>query len=352
MYHFLYRLPVRYLLFAGIVWFFISCGTETQPSGKAGSEPGPLRSIGSIERYLPEMDAVVDTAAVIEVLGEGFVWSEGPLWVASDSMLLFTDVPRNKIFSWRPSTGVQTWLEPSGYTGAGTAGDEPGANGLALDPSGGLVLCQHGDRRVARLQASLSAPVPVFRTLADQFRGQRFNSPNDLCFDSQGNCYFTDPPYGLPGKMDDPDKQLPFQGVFRIDTAGQVTLLVDSLTRPNGIALSPDGNTLYVANSDPERAIWMAYERTPEGGLRNGRVFFDATGQVGDQWKGLPDGLKVDPAGRVFATGPGGVWVFRPDGTPIGRFLTGEATANCALDTAGYTLYITAHQYLCRVRLR
>jgi gluconolactonase len=322
----------------------------THPSGEKATASYP--SIGSIERFLPDMDDIVDSTAAIEVLGDGFVWAEGPLWVASDSLLLFTDVPQNKVFAWQASTGVRLWLTPSGYTGTGTAGDEPGANGLALLPSGELALCQHGDRRVAVLQAPLSAPVPVYRTLADQFQGERFNSPNDLCFDRQGNCYFTDPPYGLPGKMEDPDKQLPFQGVFRIDTAGQVTLLADTLTRPNGIALSPDGNTLYVANSDPENACWHAYDVAPDGTLRNGRIFHDATDQVGDRWKGLPDGLKVDAEGRIFATGPGGVWVFRPDGTPIGRFLTGVATANCALDTAGHTLYVTAHQYLCRVRLR
>ncbi len=212
------------------------------------------------------------------------------------------------------------------------------------------MLCQHGDRRVARLEAPLSAPEPRFSTLADRYEGRRLNSPNDGVYDSTGNLYFTDPPYGLAGGADDPARELPFSGVYRLGVDGRLTLLTKELSRPNGIALSPDERTLYVANSDPERAIWMAYELLADGTLGDGRVFFDATARVGKR-PGLPDGLKVDGAGNLFATGPGGVWVLSPEGRHLGTILTTQATANCAFDADGSTLYMTADDYLLRIRL-
>lgn len=306
---------------------------------------------GRVHRFSPELDQILPPDARLEILAEGFEWSEGPLWIPEGEYLLFSDIPPNKVVRWKEGEGASTYLSPSGFTGDSTATSEPGANGLLLDAQGRLVLCQHGDRRMARMNAPLSRPRPEFSTLADRWNGKRLNSPNDAVFDRQGRLWFTDPPYGLPGQAGDPTKEIPFQGVYRVNTDGTVQLMIDSLSRPNGIAFSPDEKTLYVANSDPERAIWMAYPVQDDGALAPGRVFYDATAEAA-RLPGLPDGLKVDARGTVFATGPGGVWIFHPDGRVLGRIETGQATANCAFGHGGKALYITADMYLMRIRLR
>jgi gluconolactonase len=235
-------------------------------------------------------------------------------------------------------------MSPSGFTGVGTYSQEPGSNGLTVDGQGRLVLCEHGDRRVSRLE-----PQGGKLTLADQFDGKRLNSPNDVVVKSNGDVYFTDPPYGLPKLWDSPLRELDFCGVYRISARDRkVTLLSKDLNRPNGLAFSPDEKTLYVANSD-KRAIWMAYPVLDDGTLGPGRVFADVSAMMG-QRKGAPDGMKVDREGNLWATGPGGVLVIAPDGTLLGRIDTGEATANCAWGDDGSTLYITADMYLCRVK--
>ena len=319
--------------------------------GSPASEGATTRTIGTIDRLDPAIDELIPTEAVIEVLAEGFDWAEGPLWIEEGGYLLFSDVPANRIYRWREGEGVSVWLEPSGYTGGAPRGGEPGSNGLLLDGEGRLVLCQHGDRRVARMTPSLSAPEPEFATLVGRYEGGRFNSPNDAVFDRHGALYFTDPPYGLAEGPDDPAREIPFSGVYRLGADGQVTLLTDALSRPNGIALSPDETTLYVANSDPERATWMAYDLTPSGGIGEGRVFYDTTGLVGEANPGLPDGLEVDAAGNLFATGPGGVLLFSADGRHLGTIRTTLPTANVALDGAGETLFMTADSLLLRLRL-
>ncbi len=258
--------------------------------------------------------------------------------------------------SGEPSASVETPLQTIGTIERldpaidALRGGEPGSNGLLLDSEGRLVLTQHGDRRVARMDAPLTAPEPNFTTLADRYDGMRFSSPNDAVFDGQGALYFTDPPYGLPQGPGDPTQETPFNGVYRLGVDGEVTLLTDELSRPNGIALSPDEQTLYVANSDSTQAIWMAYDLLPSGRIENGRVFFDATEWVLERL-GLPDGLKVDEAGNLFATGPGGVLVFSPDGRHLGTIRTTQETANCAFDRDGTALYMTADSYLLRIRL-
>lgn len=323
--------------------------------GERSAEPTDLGSrietIGTIERLDPALDALIPAGAVIHVLAEGFVWSEGPVWIEDGRYLLFSDVPRNRIYRWSEGAGLDVWLEPSGYTGDTPRGGEPGSNGLLLDRDGRLVLAQHGDRRMARMDAPLTAPAPAFTTLADRYQGRRLSSPNDAVFDRSGALYFTDPPYGLPEGPGDPTQETRFNGVYRLAGGGELTLLTADLSRPNGIALSPDERTLYVANSHPERAIWMAYDLSPSGAIANGRVFFDATRLVADR-PGLPDGLKVDAAGNLFATGPGGVLVFSPDGRHLGTIRTPQATANCAFDADGSTLYMTSHTRLLRLRLR
>ena len=309
------------------------------------------RTIGGIERLDAEINQIIAENAEIEVIAEGFDWSEGPLWISHGNFLVFSDIPPNRIYKWSQQDSISIYLEPSGYTENEPRNGEPGSNGLLLSPDGALVLCQHGDRRVAVMNASLDDPKPVYETLAGMYEGKRLNSPNDACYHSNGDLYFTDPPYGLEGNVNDPAKEIAFQGVYRLTSEGQVVLLTDKLSRPNGIAFSPDEKKLYVANSDPERAIWMVYNVLDEGNIDEGRVFYDATAKVGRE-KGLPDGLKVSKDGFVFATGPGGVWVFNPDGKHLGTIKTTQATANCAFDADEKTLYITADMFLLRVNLK
>jgi gluconolactonase len=307
-------------------------------------------TLGSIERLDPALDAMIPLSSTIEVLSEGYDWTEGPVWVASQNMLLFSDIPRNSIFKWKEEEGASLYLKPAGYTGLAEREGEPGSNGLLLDGQGRLVLCQHGDRRIARLNSDLSNPQPNFETIVDRYQGKRFNSPNDATFNKAGDLYFTDPPYGLEGNMNDPAKEIPFQGVYRVKAGStEAELLVDSITRPNGIAFSPDEKTLYVASSDPAKAIWMAYTMVDDQ-LTDGRIFYDVTDLAGKE-KGLPDGMKTHSSGSIFATGPGGVWVFSKEGKVLGKIKTGQATANCAFDAGENYLYITADMYLLRVRL-
>ncbi len=328
--------------------------TACEPTAPKEAQPvsTPYPTAGKIERLDPALDAIVPKEAQIEVLATGFTWTEGPVWIESGDYLLFTDIPPNRIMRWKEAEGATLYLQPSGYTGAAARGGEPGANGLLLDVQGQLLLCQHGDRRVARMNAPLDQPKADFVSVAERWNGKRFNSPNDAVFARNGNLYFTDPPYGLEKQLDDPGKEIPFQGVYLRRPDGRVELLVDSLSRPNGIALSPDEKTLYVANSDPGKAIWMAYDMQADGTLKNGRLFYDATTKVSDAMPGLPDGLKVNPDGILFATGPGGVWIFNATGRPLGRIDTGQPTANCAFGNGGKVLYLTANHSLMRVRLK
>ncbi|WP_345265986.1 SMP-30/gluconolactonase/LRE family protein [Nibrella viscosa] len=303
-------------------------------------------TIGTVVRNDPQLDKLLPRDARIEVLASGFVWAEGPIWIKDGNYLLFSDVPQNTIFKWSEKEGLTQFLKPSGYTGAGAYGDEPGSNGLTLDRQGRLIACEHGDRRVSAMPLSGGGK----RTLADNYQGKRFNSPNDVVVHSSGSYYFTDPPYGLPGKEKDPRRETELFGVYRIAPNGTVSLLISDLTRPNGIAFSPDEKTLYIAQSDPDRPIIMAYPVQADGSVGKGRVLFDAAPLLKQNLKGLPDGLKTDRDGNVWSTGPGGVLVISPAGKLLGRIDTGEATANCAWGDDGSTLYLTADMYLCRIR--
>jgi gluconolactonase len=294
---------------------------------------------------------LIPADAEIEVLGEGFEWTEGPLWLPSLNKLIFSDIPQNTVFEWTEEGGIKVYLKPSGYTGILERAGEPGSNGLLLSPRGKLVLCMHGDRRVAEMIPPVSQPAANFKTIAADYNGKRLNSPNDAVFNKKGELFFTDPPYGLELNVNDPAKELEFQGVFKTDDSGNMVLLTRELSRPNGIAFSPDESKLYIANSDPKKAIWMVYDVSDAGTIENGKIFFDATGMT-KEMKGLPDGLKVHPNGWVFATGPGGVLVFTPEGQHLGTVFTGEATANCAFNNDFSALYITADNYLLRLKLK
>jgi len=297
-------------------------------------------------RRHPGFDALVPQDAVLEKVADGFTWVEGPLWDAREKGLLFSDIPANAIHLWRPGAGTTRIVSGSGYTGARPfAGREPGSNGLAFDAEGRLVLCAHGDRAIVRLERDGRRTV-----LASRFEGRRLNSPNDLVFGPEGALTFTDPPFGLPRSFDDPEKELPFSGVYRLDAGGRLSLLTSELRAPNGLAFSPDGRTLYVSNADTTRAVWMAFPVRKDGSLGSGRVFFDATSWTRPD-TGNPDGLKVDARGNLFAAGPGGVHVFSPGGTHLGTLAFDVPVSNVAWGEDGSTLFITASTAVWRIRL-
>ncbi len=306
------------------------------------------KTIGKIDRYDAALDKILDINTKIEVLGEGFVWSEGPVWVKDGDYLLFSDVPANTIYRWKKGEQITEFLKPSGYTGILPYSDEPGSNGLIINQVGNLVSCEHGDRRLAEMPLTVGGK----RTLTDNYSGKRFNSPNDVVQHSSGDYYFTDPPYGLRQREDDPSRETPFFGVYRVDKAGKVTLIIDDLIRPNGLAFSPDEKTLYVAQSDPDRAYLMAYPVFVDGKVGKGKIFYDMTSLVKQGLKGLPDGLKIDKKGNIFTTGPGGVLILSPDAKLLGRIDTGQPTANCAFGDDGSVLYITANMYVLRVQTK
>lgn len=305
---------------------------------------------GSVERLDPALDALVPPGAQLEVIARGFNWSEGPVWIKDGGYLLFSDIPTNTLYKWQETDGLSVYLTPAGYTGETPCGSETGPNGLLLNLQNQLVICQHGDRRVARMDAPLNAPKPAFVALAEKFEEKRFNSPNDAVFHKNGDLFFTDPPYGLAKGVEDPSKEIPFQGVFRMTPDGKVTLVSNQLSSPNGITFSPDYKTLYVANSDAKNPIWMAFSVLDDGGVGEGRIFFEGKNLPGGR-NGGGDGLKTDGQGNLFATGPGGVLVIDPQGKLLGTILTGQPTANCAFGDDGKTLYITTANYLMRIRL-
>jgi gluconolactonase len=310
-----------------------------------------LKTLGSIERLDPALDEIISPEATPEIIAEGLDWSEGPVWVESQKMLLFSDVPRDTIFKWTEGGGKEFYLTPSGHTDTMKLGGEMGSNGLTLDTEGNLILCQHGNRQIAKMNAPVDKPAPTYVALAASYDGKKFNSPNDLVYDGNGNLYFTDPPYGLEKQLEDPKKETPFQGVYKIKPSGGVMLLTDTLTRPNGIAFLPGEKTLLVANSDPQKPNWYAFDINEQDSLTNARIFYSAAGYDKSQ-KGLPDGMKADKNGNVFASGPGGIWIFNKDGKLLGKIRLAEAASNCALSPDEKTLYITNDMYVLRLKMR
>jgi gluconolactonase len=314
----------------------------------AGVDSAKSDSAAKLVSLDPSFDKLVPAKANVDKLVDGHKWTEGPVWNRKEGYMLFSDIPNNAIIQWREGKGESLFMQPAGYLGKEPfTGREPGTNGLTYDSEGHLVACDHGERRVWRLEADGKTKT----TLADKYDGKRLNSPNDLVFKSNGDLYFTDPIYGLPKGAEDPGRELDFCGVYRLSKDGKVTLLTKEITRPNGIAFSPDEKKLYVASSDPDKAIWMVYDVQPDGTIANGKIFFDATPWAKANRPGLPDGMKIDKNGNIFATGPGGVHVFSPEGKHLGTIDTGVPTSNVAWGDDGSTLYITANTALLRVKL-
>ncbi|MCY4659836.1 MAG: SMP-30/gluconolactonase/LRE family protein [Acidobacteria bacterium] len=322
----------------------------TMACGGAPDEPaeevdaglvGEAAGAGRILRVDQRLDRLVPVGATIEKIAEGYVFTEGPVWVRGESRLLFSDVRANAIHQWTEADGASPFIDPV------FEGDREGlrsisSNGLTLDSDGRLVIAEHGNRRISRVEEDGSRTV-----LADSYEGSRLNSPNDLVYASDGSLYFTDPSYGLEGLEESPLRELDFNGVYRLSPDGELELLVRDQSRPNGIALSHDERVLYVANSDADQKVWMAYDLTDEGAA-NARVFYDVNDQDAP---GAADGMKVDLEGNVFATGPGGVWVFGWDGVHLGTIIPDENPANVAWGGDGRTLYMTANTGVYRVTL-
>jgi gluconolactonase len=326
----------------------------------AAAQTVRFEKVGTIEKLNPAVDDIVPAGAVIEKVADDGKWTEGPIWM-HDGYLLFADIPNNRIMKWTPDGRLSVFMQPSGYTGQEPfKGKEPGSNGMTLDRQGRVTVAGHAARNVWRFEElGKNAQVTV---LADRYQGKRLNSPNDLVYRSDGSLYFTDPPYGLETQADsDPKKELPFNGVFRIrdavsHLAGQapdpkkLDLVIRDLTRPNGIAFSPDEKILYIAVSDVKKKVWMRYDFKPDGSVTNGRILFDATSFTEE---GLPDGVKVDRRGNIYSSGPGGLWILSPEGKHLATLRFGERVANCNWGEAdAKTLYVTASTSVYRIRLK
>jgi gluconolactonase len=332
---------------------FLGAASEAAPTAAAPSAV-PV----TVERLDPAVNLLVPEKPVLEKVATGYKWTEGPIWIPA-GYLLFAEIPSNSIRKWTPGAGVSIFLQPSGYKGSAPfTGPEPGSNGNTLDVRGRLTVAGHAQRDVWRFeQIDPKAQVTI---LADSYQGKRLNSPNDLVYRSDGSLYFTDPPYGLPTQDKDPGKQLQVNGVYRIPGAldqkpgappsrAQLQLLIKDLTRPNGIAFSPDEKYLYVNNSEPKK-LWLRYTVKADGTLTDEKLLVDATS---DPRVGLPDGMKVDQRGNLYSAGPGGVWIISPEGKHLGTINIPEKVGNVAWGGADHkTLYVAASSSIYRIPLK
>ena len=324
------------------LYFFLVTAQFLFSPAAMPQEPRPLTT-GAIHWIDAAMETLVAKGTKIEVLASGLQNAEGPVWVRDSSLLLFSDTKGQTIYRLK---GERTkFLDHSGFTGRLPYGEEPGSNGLALRGAE-LLICEHGDRRIAAYPLNGSYGK---RTITDNYGGKRLNSPNDLVVKSDGSVYFTDPPYGLPQKDTDPNKETDRNGVYRTDGNGKTGLLTAELDYPNGLAFSPDEKLLYVSVSDLQRPHIMAYPVKTDGTLGRGIVFFDASGLPRERIKEVTDGLKVDRQGNIWASGPGGLLVISAAGKLLGTIQTGEIFTNCAWGDEGH-LYITAGAFVYRVK--
>ncbi len=338
---------MKQTLAAFLILTVLSCNNNSN------TKPAMYKTTGTIIQYDEALSSIIDTSTKAEIIAEGYEWSEGPLWIEKQNMLLFSDVPMNTVYKWTEEKGAEVYLKPSGYTGTTPSKcKEPGSNGLTIDTDGHLVLCQHGDRAVSLMDAPFDKPAAKYITLVNKYEGKKLNSPNDLVFNKAGELFFTDPPYGLFTQDDsDSAKELKHNGVYKVKKEGTVILLVDSITRPNGLAFFPDEKKLLIANSDPAKPVWYIYDVVGDS-LINGKLFYSATEERKTMQHGLPDGFKINKQGIVFATGPGGVYIFNSSGKKLGFIKLDNATSNCALSTDEKILYVTNDMYVLRIKLK
>ncbi|QEC66650.1 SMP-30/gluconolactonase/LRE family protein [Panacibacter ginsenosidivorans] len=346
---------MKNILFIVLLFFVLccSCGTNESRTNEV-TQTVKDSAVGKVDIYDNTVLAAIDSNANIEVIAKGFTWSEGPVWVADKKMLLFTDVPENKIYQWKEGDSAKLYLTPSGYTGSiKRIGGEDGANGLTLDKDGRLLLCQSGNRQVVRLNTPLDAPKPDFTVLSANYKGKKFNSPNDLVMDNKGNIYFTDPIYGLPQKENDSTRELSFEGVYKISADGKTTLLIDSIHNPNGIALSLDEKTLYIASSAAIHPKWFAYTLDEKGNIKGGNVLLDATEMLEKAAvKQGADGFKIDKYGNIFSAGPDGINIISPQGKLLGLIkVYKRRVSNCAFNETKDVLFITADDLVLKVKM-
>lgn len=327
----------------------ILASTAALPFVSAFGAPAP-GSYGMVRRQHAGFDALVDSDVVVEQIGWGYGWAEGPVWVKNGGYLLFSDPGANTIYRWTPGSTPVEFLKPSGYAGKpDPALREPGSNGLAIDAAGALVMADSGSRAIAKVDLATKKKT----VLADKFEGKRFNSPNDLVVAKSGAIYFTDPPFGLTGIEASPLREQAFCGVYCLAPDGSLTVLDKELAKPNGIALSPDESTLYVTNADRTKPVLKAYNLDAVGKVTSAQVIFDFTALMAPEVKGLPDGLKVDQDGNLFIGGPGGIIVLSKEARLLGLInVTGRATPNCAFGEDGSTLFICATDIVARVKLK
>lgn len=337
------------LKFSLVVFLILGCKgtseTETIEKEQKKTNITTYKTIGYLEKVDNNFDKHVPPSTTIEVIAEGYVWTEGPVWVAKENCLIFSDVPQNINYRWTEKEGAKTFLNPSGYTKDSLK--LQGSNGLFLDNNGDLILCQTGDRAIARYKGNYTSPTSEFKVIADHYNGKRFNAPNDLTIDKKGNIYFTDPDFGLP----EGTKEIPFQGVYKIDTSGKVDLLTDKWNAPNGIGLSPDNSKLYIANSEP--ALFISYDITTDGKLSNEQIVLDMRPALEKSIsKQLPDGMAIKKDGTIFVTGPDGVFVIDKNGKHLGTIKTDKLTSNCTFNEDESILYVSCHQLILRIRLK
>ncbi len=327
----------------------ISCNTTTEPSKVVVTDS----AFGKVELYDSSASDIINSNAVVEVIGRNYKWCEGPVWVPSKQMLLFSAVRENTIYRWNGKDTPVAYLTPSGYTDTAFRDGENGSNGLALDKDGKLLLCQSGNRQVVRMNAPLDSPAPKFIVLAKDYKGKRFNSPNDLVADRKNNIYFTDPIYGLPKHENDPTRELKFEGVYKISSSGKLSLLIDSISRPNGIALSPDQKILYVGSSD-EHTKWYAYQLDSNGNIQSGKILLDGYPlKEKAKIKSGADGFKTDNNGNIFSSGPDGINIISPAGKLLGLIrIYNKQTSNCAFNETKDVLFITANDWVLRVKIK
>ena len=332
-----------------ICFLVLSCGSNKVKT-ETKTEISKYPTIGYLEKLSPEFSKYVPENTKIEIIATGHNWTEGPVWLPKEACLIYSDVPKNIAYRWTEKEGSKIYLEPSGYSGEAPRKGGKGSNGLTLDNQGNLMLCRSGDREIATMDASLNNPMPKYNTIASHFKGKRFNSPNDLVLDKKGNIYITDPNYGLPRDQIKELKEISFQGVYRIDKKGEVKLLSSSWPTPNGIGLSPDNKTLYLANTEPPKLV--AFNLSETGDVSNERVIFDATELCKKSIsKQQPDGMAINKEGVIFMTGPDGILVLTPEGKHLGSIKTDKRTSNCTFNEDETVLYVTCDDLVLRVLL-